>query len=64
MPRHRSAKAETAPEWTRCSTCNQQMVGGPRCFTHNPTPEQRERLSIPVAKFSVEADDEEDDDDA
>jgi hypothetical protein len=28
--------------WERCRVCALQMVGGPRCYDHNPTPEQRE----------------------
>lgn len=28
--------------WDICRVCAEQMVGGPRCFKHNPTPEQRE----------------------
>lgn len=27
--------------WQACRTCAEQMVGGPRCYTHNPTPEMR-----------------------
>jgi hypothetical protein len=29
--------------WETCRVCADQMYGGPRCFEHNPTPEQRER---------------------
>lgn len=28
--------------WELCRVCALQMVGGPRCYVHNPTPEQRE----------------------
>lgn len=26
--------------WERCRVCADQMFGGPRCYDHNPTPEQ------------------------
>lgn len=66
MPKRRSAKTETAtPAWLSCAVCNLQMTGGPRCYTHNPTPEERERLNLPVVKFSSkEVVDEEDEVDA
>ena len=35
----RTARGTTA--WD-CKVCCDQMVGGPRCFEHNPTPEERE----------------------
>lgn len=28
--------------WERCHVCAVQVVGGPRCGQHNPTPEERE----------------------
>ena len=28
--------------WDLCRVCCEQMFGGPRCTTHNLTPEQRE----------------------
>jgi hypothetical protein len=31
--------------WEICKMCADQMFGGPRCFTHNPTPEMRETNS-------------------
>lgn len=37
----RKAKREASVCW-ECPECNLQMVGGPRCYKHNPTPEQRE----------------------
>lgn len=40
MARRRKAEAEW-PGWT-CSRCMNQFFGGPRCYTHNPTPEERE----------------------
>lgn len=30
-----------SPIWN-CKTCCDQYLGGPRCHTHNPTPEERE----------------------
>lgn len=37
----RRKKAEPAPTWD-CPVCCLQMVGGDRCYIHNPTPEQRQ----------------------
>jgi hypothetical protein len=34
---------------SHCPICIEQMVGGPRCYTHNPTPEQRLRARMEVA---------------
>ena len=34
-------KAPGSPVW-ECPICIQQFVGGPRCTSHNPTPEQRQ----------------------
>lgn len=34
-------KKKAPPHWTECAMCVQQIFGGPRCFAHNPTPEQR-----------------------
>lgn len=28
--------------WESCKVCALQMVGGPRCYEHNPTPEMVE----------------------
>lgn len=39
--KHRKRKNESSVTWD-CRACNLQMVGGPRCFEHNPLPEQRE----------------------
>ena len=36
----RRRKVEFSPMW-ECPVCIKQMVGGPRCAEHNPTPEQR-----------------------
>lgn len=38
----RKAKRSQSSQTWECQTCNLQMVGGPRCYAHNPTPEQRE----------------------
>jgi hypothetical protein len=42
MTRKPKRKAsELSAAWT-CPECQAQMLGrGPRCYTHNPTPEQR-----------------------
>ena len=37
----RRSKAAILSTWD-CRVCCDQMVGGPRCYEHNPTPEQRE----------------------
>jgi hypothetical protein len=31
--------------WERCRKCALQMVGGERCYEHNPTPEMREQFA-------------------
>jgi len=37
-----STRARRSSTWD-CKACCDQMVGaGPRCYEHNPTPEQRE----------------------
>ena len=41
MTKRRRKRNEASVTWD-CRFCNIQMLGGPRCFEHNPTPEQRE----------------------
>ena len=38
--------------WELCKVCARQMVGGPRCFTHNPSPEMREEQEKEAARVS------------
>lgn len=40
MKRHTRPNAGASLVWA-CARCCQQMYGGPRCYAHNPTPEQR-----------------------
>ena len=50
----RSAISEGDTIWARCSVCAEQMVGGPRCYEHNPTPEmrvEREAAGILAPRF-------------
>lgn len=41
MSKRKSRRKTNAPLVWDCRVCNLQMVGGPRCLQHNPTPEER-----------------------